>query len=400
MKDIVVIFAQPIENNTSSMIRCRSMINGLAELGRKVTCYSPYPNKSNMYYGEEVTIASGIQVERYGTPIQDIKAVMEGKLTIKKKIVKSLYHLYKKIDLFGSSIQYIKYRKEICREILGKEYQIMLSFSSPIVSHIIAGYCKKKVKTIYYIQQWGDPLAEDMTDRTIVPGFMKRFIETRMLKSADRICYVSPLTCERQKLLFRKYADRMQFTPTPCERIDYPICNNQKLTIGYLGSYHLVARDIRPFYNAARKSRSFNFIFIGDSDIRLESTENIQVIERLPQKELDQYIAEVDVLVCLMNSKGAQIPGKLYHYAGTNKEILVLKDGEYGEQIEIFFEKYDRYTFVENDEEKIVEALNQYAVNGLPKRCCVEEFCAKNVAGKLIEGVNLKSDCVQKNKCF
>lgn len=385
MKKIVVIFAQPIEYNTSSMIRCRSIINELPALGWKVTCYSPYPDKGNMYYDEKAVIAPQIQIERYGTCIQSMKPIIEGNKSIKNIILKVFYYLFKKVDLFGSSIQYIKYRKCICREIMNQDYQIMLSFSHPMAAHIMAGYCKKKAKGLYYVQQWGDPLAEDVTDHTIVPKFVKRFIEEKLLKNADKICYVSPLTYERQKMLFKKYSDKMQFTPTPCVKTEYPLCNHQKLAIGYLGSYNLVARDIRPFYRAACRCMEFHFVFIGDSDVRLENSENIQVIKRLPQKELAKYIEELDILVCLMNSKGTQIPGKLYHYAGTNKEILVLRDGEYGEQIEAFFKKYDRYTFVENNEEKILEVLKQYVLNGIPKRCCVEEFCAKNIAEKLVD---------------
>ena len=389
MKSIVVISGQPIENNTSSMIRCRSILNGLSELGWKLTCYSPYPDKNNMYYDEATRIAPQIQVEHYGVPITSVKSIIEGRITIKKKIIRGLYYLLKKVDLFGSNIRYIKYRKDIYEKIRNQNYQIILSFSNPLSSHILAGYCKKKAGNLYYIQQWGDPLTENMADRTIVPKFIKRLIEEMLLRTADKICYVSPLTYERQKVLFKKYSSRMYFTPTPCERTEYPLYSNQKLTIGYLGSYNSVARDIRPFYRAACASKDFDFFIVGDSDVQLENTENVRIVKRLPQKELSKYIEKLDVLVCLMNSKGTQIPGKLYHYAGTDKEILVLRDGEYGEQIEAFFKAYNRYTFVENNEEKIAAALKRYAVNGLPRRCCVEEFCAENVAAKLIEGVNL-----------
>lgn len=386
MKKIVVILAQPVEYNTSSMIRCRSIINELPALGWEITCFSPYPDRNNMYYDQNAVIEPRIHIERYGTSVQQVKSVTEGKNPVKKKILKGLYYLFKKVDLFGSSIRYVKYRKYICREISDQDYRIILSFSHPLTSHIMAGYCKKRAGEIYYVQQWGDPLTEDMTDRTIVPKFVKRFIEGRLLKNADKICYVSPLTYERQKILFKKFSEKMQFTPTPCEKSEYPLCSHEKLSIGYLGSYNLSARDIRPFYRAACRSKDFSVVIIGDSDVCLESTENVKIIERLPQKELAEYMESLDILVCLMNSKGTQIPGKLYHYAGTNREILVLRDGEYGGQIESFFEKYNRYTFVENNEEKIVEALGKYVLEGVPERCCVEEFRAKKTAEKLIDG--------------
>ena len=100
---------------------------------------------------------------------------------------------------------------------------------------------------------------------------------------------------------------------------------------------------------------------------------------------MDRYVENLDILVCLLNSRGTQIPGKIYNYAGTNKEILVIEDGEYGPQIRAFFEPYHRYTFVQNSKEAIKEVLKAYTKNGIPNRQCIEDFDAKHIAVKLIE---------------
>lgn len=385
MKKILVIFTQPIENNTSSMIRCRNIINILPEIGCKVVCYAPHPDVNSMYYDEKTEIAETIIVRRYGRGSLQIKNTLKEADSVKKKILTGIYSVYKKIDLFGSSICYIKYKDSIIREISNEKYDMILSFSDPKSAHILAGACKKKKKDLFYVQQWGDPLTEDITSKTLIPKWIRHFIEARLLKSADRIYYVSPLTCQNQKKQFKKYAEKMYFIPTPCEKKSYPDCKNTKITIGYLGSYNLIARDIRPFYNAACECEECDFLIVGDSDLQLKDTDNVRVVQRVPQKELENYLENLDILVCLLNSSGTQIPGKIYNYAGTNKEILVIEDGEYGAQIREFFEQYNRYTFVRNSKEAIKKVLKAYVKNGIPVRQCIETFDAKHIAAKLIE---------------
>jgi translation elongation factor EF-G len=101
--------------------------------------------------------------------------------------------------------------------------------------------------------------------------------------------------------------------------------------------------------------------------------------------ELNKYMQQINVIVCLMNSKGNQIPGKVYHDASSTKDILFIKDGEYGDKIQEFFQKYDHYTFVNNDVESIDKAIKNYVNTGVPVREPVVDFQAVNIARKLIE---------------
>ena len=384
MKKIAVILTQPIDNSTSSMIRCRNIINEYPKLGWSVICFSPYPDQSSKYYDEHINLSSHIIVKRYGEEKSaPLKNINERK---SKKMYTLLRGIYKKIDLFGSSIRYVKYKKKICDWIKLEKCNVLLSFSDPKPAHIIAGYCKKQIKEIKYIQQWGDPLTLDITSKTILPKWFRHGVEAGLLKPADRVCYVSPITYEEQKRAFKEKRDSFIFLPTPCQEHMYAQKKNSRLRVGYFGSYNFVARDIRPFYNAACALTECDFVFVGDSDIDLQSRDNIKFVDRITPVELEEYISEVDVLVCLMNKKGTQIPGKIYNYAGTNKEILVIKDGEYGDSIETFFAKYNRYTFARNEEEAIIEVVRNYIRNGVPKRTPLKEFSAEVVAAELVEG--------------
>ena len=313
------------------------------------------------------------------------KDVKEAK-GMKKKLIAVIYKCFKTFDVFGSSLQYLKYKKSIKADIAKEEGDILLTFSHPMTAHMIGKYCKDAVSGAY-IQQWGDPLTTDIITKTALPRWIRKIIEENLIKKADRICYVSPLTCEEQKNLFKKHAQKMIFLPTP--RVEYKKTSRQlshhKVKIGYFGSYKLIARDIRPLYKAAVENENCELYIIGDSDIVLESKSNIFMKNRITREEIEKYVDEVDVLVCLMNSKGNQIPGKMYHYAGSYKEILVIKDGEYGNEIEKYFRQFDRYTFVENDKNKIKEILDAYSSKKVPDRVPLEDFSANTIAKKLLQ---------------
>lgn len=381
MKKVIVIFTQPIEENTSSMIRCRNILKELPQCGYKAICYAPYSSKN------EISLLN-IEIRRYGkiNYIAKLKENINSKKNIKQKFLSIIYKLYKKIDIFGASIQYLKYIKYLRTEMKKEKPELLLTFSDPVTAHIIGKYCRKYAKK--YIQQWGDPLATDIISKTALPIWIRKIIERSLIRVADKICYVSPFTYEEQKKIYKSYAKKMIFLPTPS--IEYKQLEhkkNKKLKLGYFGNYHLIARDIRPLYEAVAKNTNVELYLIGNSELNLQERNNIILIKRLSEKELDNYFYEMDILICLLNSKGNQIPGKMYHYAGSNKEILTIKDGEYGNRIEKYFSQFNHYSFVNNNSEEINLVLNKYLKNGIPIREPVEKFSAINITNSLINNI-------------
>ena len=85
-----------------------------------------------------------------------------------------------------------------------------------------------------------------------------------------------------------------------------------------------------------------------------------------------------------MNHHGTQIPGKIFNYAGTDKEILVIQDGEYGNKIKTYFEKYNRFVFVDNKEREIIKILHQYLRDGIKQRTPLDDFMPESAARQLI----------------
>lgn len=387
MARIAVILVLPIEYNTSSMLRSRSIITSLIEMGHTVKCYCPYPDINNKYFSSKTKIPE-MELFRFGRKAwSGMKERLEQKRVFSFRCTATRFglRLFRKFDVFGSTLLYLPERKRISEDIAKGSFDILLSFSDPMPAHMIAKYCKQRNPQLRYIQQWGDPLASDTIGKTAQPVWIRKRIEAVLLQPAEKICYVSPFTCGEQKKIFPKQADKMFFLPTPSLKYEETKDISDGLCIGYFGSYYSTARNLKPFYEAAKNNPAAKFLIIGDSDLKLESTENIMVIGRIPHDELNAYMQKIDVIVCLMNSRGNQIPGKVYHDASTTKDILFIKDGEYGDAIETFFDKYNHYTFAENTEESIDAAIKRYISEGVPVRRPVQDFQPLSVAKKLIE---------------
>lgn len=137
-----------------------------------------------------------------------------------------------------------------------------------------------------------------------------------------------------------------------------------EVSFGYFGDYYSKTRNLVPFYNALCETKAKGYIY-GDTDLRLNSTDRIDVSGRITLDKLELIQRKTGVLVHLCNLKGGQIPGKIYHYSATDKPILFILDGtdEEKEIIKLFFEKYHRYVFCNNDEESIKSAINEISNN-------------------------------------
>lgn len=387
MTKIAVILALPIEYNTSSMIRCRSIITELGNMGNNIECYCPYYDENSKYYSNKTISIPNLEIVRYGkrTKTVDVTSIKHfekrSMKSILKKIILKVVH---RVDVFGATLLYLPERKKIAEDIRVKKFDILLSFSDPMPAHMIAKFCKEKNPDLYYIQQWGDPLASDTISKVAQPVWFRKMIENSLLSPANKVCYVSPFTCDEQKILFPSQSSKMFFLPTPSLEYEEGEKHEGRIKVGYFGSYNSAARNLKPFYEAACKMEDIDFYIIGDSDIHLKSTENVTVISRMTPDEIKHYMNKIDVIVCLMNLKGNQIPGKIYHDASSTKDIMLIKDGEYGEDIQKFFSKFNHYTFVENNVQAICDALNNYCVNGVPIRKPVDDFRAYTVARELI----------------
>ena len=268
---------------------------------------------------------------------------------------KAVRKLSRSVSVYNGA--YLIARRIKISTLPGRRYDIVISSSDPKSSHLaVKQLVKQGLRYDKWIQYWGDPLAIDIMRSDIWPQSLVEKKEKELLMDADKIVYVSPFTLREQQLLYPEMASRMVFHPIPyMEKKVFPETNNERFVIGYYGDYQKKKRNLIPFYQACvALGDSVDVSIYGNSKLKLESTDNVKIY---PRGNVDEHIIRADLLICLLNSKGTQIPGKLYHFAGTNKKVLVLLDGDRQDEMKSFLENFDRFYICDNNKKSIQKAI-------------------------------------------
>lgn len=376
--NILVIIADCLTVNSSANLCHISYIKGLVELGHKVDLLSASENgqkiDKNMIIPESVNrfeyngvslyqkLSMRKNISQEETITQNFsknneseKAKRSLKSTVITKIKKKVLAFYGIHGVYATFVKNAKGFKS------NKEYDYVLSISTPPSSHLLAHKLIKSgnIKCQKWIQIWEDPWYGDAYGFN---GDKKIFNEEkRLLSFAQHICYVSPLTLKNRQKLFPKSADKMFWQPLPsyynAENVAF---EENKNSYGYFGDYAPASRDLKPFYEAAAKTK-INVNICGNPSNLFEPTDTINIYPRLPLAELKKVEDKTNVLIFLCNRQGGQIPGKIYQYSATNKTILFILDGTDEEKkvLKNYFAKYNRYVFCENTVEDISRAIKE-----------------------------------------
>lgn len=387
--NILYVTALPLEVNNSSQLRNIALVKGLIENGCNVTilCADKSFALSSTYsdsFPGGVYEAKIIRINKQH-PVTNIIYASNSNHAV---IVNKLRTLYRKFSIYKGAGLVIKEARRI--KLDQNNYDSIISSSDPKASHeIVKSLLNSNViQTRCWVQYWGDPLLMDITDNTCLPRWYKKRIEFNILKRADKIIYVSPFTRDLQIKTFAPLSDKMTFLPPPyIEAKTYLPSNNKKITLGYYGSYSSTVRNINPLYKALNISTEYKLIIAGNSDLPLSNTRTIQIYSRLNRNEIEVLTSKSDVLVCILNKHGTQIPGKIYDYASTNKPIIIITDGNNRSEMGAYLKQFNRFVICENTEESILEAV------GSIEKCGIEYepspyFAAKIIAKQVIEMIN------------
>lgn len=385
---ILFVTLRPLESNSSVTISNFGLIKGFLEMNYQVDILMPYWNKErdlNYYYNE---IAKKINIVRIKgkTSFEKLNTVQNSHL--KSKLINVLKKVYYKISIFDHTKFFINYAD--INTLNYTKYDIVISTSDPKTSHLFVSKLKEQgLKYKVWIQHWGDPLSLDITRKSIFPKSYIKRIEEKILDDADKIIYVSPITWIEQKKLFPKQSNKIHFVPLPYYKtVEHNKIKNNRFTIGYFGDYNSKIRNIIPLYEYVSDNKDLNLIVAGNSDLKLQSKENIKIYPRLKQDELGKLESECDLLICICNKSGTQIPGKIYYYAATNKPILIILDGEYKSEIRKFLSVYKRFHFCDNNMNSIGEKILELSNVLTNEKPCLD-FSPKKIAKKIIEVANL-----------
>lgn len=404
---VLVINGDCVTRNSSANICHMAYIRGLVNLGYEVTLLSADPKEYDVdksmiipssvkciyYYGttiyEKMSISKSKSKEDNASLARTDYSTNESKLSIKSKLVNSTKNFV--LSSYGIHGIYSKFVKKAQKFKSDTEYDIVLSLSTPVTSHLLtynlleAGH----IKTKKWIQVWEDPWYVDVYGFNEKEKIYKE--EKRLLSYAQRVCYVSPLTLKNQKEIFPESAHKMYWAPLPFyyKNDEQGSTVNKYNNYGYFGDYAPVSRDLAPFY-AAAKNIGVNVNICGNPSNLFAQTDKITIYPRLQLNELKPIEDKTNVLVFLCNRKGGQIPGKIYQYSATYKTILFILDGTDEEKkvLKSYFEQFNRYIFCENTVEDIECAIKLIENNdfGNVKNEPIDEFNPAKTIMKVLEG--------------
>ena len=382
---ILYVVSRPLEINTSASIRNRATINGLIELGHNVDLITTQFDKNHSNFDDSIFNKNLNVIYLKLGGIQDL-ARAGRKFKLLKPFKNLAYEIISKFEIYDNLKGIIDYALKL--NIKDGKYDLIISSSDPKSSHLFV--CKifenGLLKVTPWIQIWGDPFLSDITRNSKLLNSKIRNEEDRLLKYANKVIYVSNLTLNEQRKIYPHYAMKMYYEPIPfLKKENYPVADRQKesLTFLYCGDYSSDVRNIKPLYDAIKNTRH-NLIICGNSDLKLEDTERIEIYPRIGFEKTKAFERECDVLIHLSNLKGTQIPGKIYQYSGTNKPILFILDGDV-DLLRGMFDSYERYIFCQNEKIDICRVIEEiYNKKFDYTRFIVEEFDPKKIAEKII----------------
>lgn len=327
--DPLMQIPQQVTQHTFSGI---SLYQKLSSMKKQVTVRSPSTCDSNTIFGENAAHSAIRKIKSY---------------------ILSLYGVH---GIYATFVKHAKHFKST------DVFDYVLSLSTPPSSHLLAYklLTSNQINASHWIQIWEDPWYSDAYGFNGKNAIFNE--EKRLLAFAEKVCYVSPLTLRNQQKLFPESAEKMFWMPLPAYyKNDTPVHKFSGRNIyGYFGAYYPAARDLQPFYEAA-KSTNVEVNICGDPANLFSAVAQIHIYPRLTLAELKPIEDGTNVLVFLCNRQGGQIPGKIYQYSATDKTILFILDGTDDEQavLKDYFGKFNRYVFCQNTVEDITRAIRQ-----------------------------------------
>ena len=215
-------------------------------------------------------------------------------------------------------------------------YDVIISSSDYKSSHYVARKIKKLYPRKKWIQIWGDPWSLDSTI-TWISRLRARHAEKGLFFEADKIVFVSELTCDSIKGKYPRFNEKIFYVPRSYYQ-EIEVCkkkNNANYDIVYTGSLG-VGRNFEIFLNSIDKYNEsegtiFKVHFYGrySNEIveKLLKYDFVTVNEVLPYEDILKIYAQSDALLFISNkSSSTQIPGKLFDYFGTNLPIICVVD--------------------------------------------------------------------------
>lgn len=337
--NILLVTLFSLERNTSVAISNISITRGLLQMGHKVTWVMPHWEQCETDFD-----FSQVRIIR----------IMGKDLSRNVGYVRS--KLRSHFDMLDCTRSYLREVKNV--QIPNEYFDVVISLSDPKTSHVFTAKLLHRVDYGRWIQHWGDPLLGDITRNFWWPKWWIKLYESSILRKADKVVYVTPFTCQTQQEEYPKLTKKITFVPLPADMYKTNTDNGVHfLRVAYLGDYNPVYRNLKPLYEACSCLHFVQLTIAGYGPKYLEKP-NISIFSRIPQKNALDVENNADVIFCVCNMRGTQIPGKVFYKTSSDKHILVAVDGEFKDEMIKYFESFKRFVICDNTTESIIAALS------------------------------------------
>jgi hypothetical protein len=203
-----------------------------------------------------------------------------------------------------------------------------------------------------------------MTSRLIYPKWIIRLFEGRILAMAEKIIYTSPISVKRQRNFFPDLSDKMVAIPTPYLHFkNLENIKSDNYIVSYHGTYSPLVRNIYPLIESVGILGGDWLLEIVGPKSEIKCLKPTNLIVQNEVAGIEKYEQTSNIIVIIMNISGGQIPGKLYHLAALNRELLFIVDGDYAEDIKRYVESFKRYHVCYNQVEEIILKLREIRNN-------------------------------------
>lgn len=337
--NILLVTLYSLERNTSVAISNINITKGLLDLGHKVTWVMPNWDKCETEFDFS-------QVRVIRVPGKDLPrnvGYIRGKLR-------------SHFEMLDFTRSYLRNVRKV--QIPNEYFDVVISTSDPKTSHVFTAKLLRRLQYGRWIQHWGDPLLGDITRNFWWPKWCIKFYEWSIIRKADKIVYVTPFTSLVQQKEYSNLANKIAFIPLPADMYQtHTEQNPNNLRIAYLGDYNPVFRNLRPLYEACIGLENTQLTIAGHGPAYAPQT-NIKILPRIPQDQALKIENEADVIFCVCNKCGTQIPGKILYKTSSDKHILVAVDGEYRGEMTKYFQSFNRFIICDNTPASIASALS------------------------------------------
>jgi glycosyltransferase involved in cell wall biosynthesis len=274
------------------------------------------------------------------------------------------------------------------RRLGAKRFDLVYTSAPPFSAHLV-GWLLKGMRGLRWIAEFRDPWLDGVRKpwhvRSLLSDFGDARLERACLRRADDIVAVTHAAATRigvKRAQLRRPAPHVILSGIDNTRAGRRTNAGGPVRAVHVGSlYH--SRDPGPLLEALAALRrrgelpegGCSLEFIGDArwygDVSVENlakslgiADLVQFRDTVPHADVEQILADADVLILLAQQQPVQVPNKLYEYLGHRKPILAFADAD-GETALMLRQAGNHFVVTEHDGGRTIDIVRAAIAAGI-----------------------------------